>query len=153
MKKLLTVLATVLVATQLFAQKNNYEASVGLRAGYAFAPTYKMFVNDKLALEGIAFFHNTGLSVQALGQIHNDINGADGLQWYYGAGANISFYNKSYYNGVVSVGIVGAIGLDYKIKNAPINLSIDWLPNFSFTSNIGFIGNTWGGIAFRYVLK
>lgn len=153
MKKISIITIAILFAFKGFSQKNNYDASVGLRAGYAFAPTYKVFTSDKLAFEGIAFFHSTGLSVQALAQVHNDIKNADGLKWYYGAGANVNFYNKSNYNGVVGLGIVGAIGLDYKIKNIPLNLSIDYLPNFSFTSNIGFVGNTWGGIAVRYVLK
>ncbi|MFY8091727.1 MAG: hypothetical protein ACOVMI_10765 [Chitinophagaceae bacterium] len=153
MKKILVLLLAVSSFFVATSQKNSYNEAIGLRAGYAFAPTYKKFVNDKLAIEGIAFFHNTGLSVQALAQIHNDIKNADGLQWYYGAGANVSFYNKNNYNGVVGVGVVGVIGLDYKFKNAPINLSIDYLPSFSFTSNIGFLGNTWGGLAIRYVLK
>ena len=48
----------------------------------------------------------------------------------------------------VNAQVVGVLGLDYKIKGAPINLSIDWQPYFEIAKYPHF-GN-WGGFAIRY---
>ena len=46
-------------------------------------------------------------------------------------------------------GIDGIIGVDYKIKGAPLNLSLDWNPSFEFgTNSAGF--NSLGGLAIRF---
>jgi hypothetical protein len=75
----------------------------------------------------------------------------DGLQWYFGPGAHVGFYNGKYGDGVYA-GVDGVLGLDYKIRSAPINISIDWQPSFEFGDGRGFVGS-WGGIGIRYVLK
>ena len=49
----------------------------------------------------------------------------------------------------VAIGIDGVLGLDYKIKGAPINLSIDWQPSFNLIGYNYFEGG-WGGLAMRY---
>jgi hypothetical protein len=48
----------------------------------------------------------------------------------------------------VAFGIDGVLGLDYKIKGAPLNLSIDWQPSFNFVGYSYF--SNWGGLAIRY---
>ena len=50
----------------------------------------------------------------------------------------------------ISVGFDGIIGLDYKIKHTPLNLSIDWQPSFSIIQ--GYFKNQ-GGIGIRYTIK
>ena len=107
--------------------------------------------NEKHALEGIAYFWNRGTRITGLYEIHGNIENAGGLKWYIGPGAHVGFYNNKYYGGGTNIGLDGVIGLDYKIKSAPINLSIDWQPSFEFGDGAGFSGN-WGGIAIRYVL-
>ena len=47
------------------------------------------------------------------------------------------------------VGVDGVIGLDYKFRGAPINLSLDWQPSFEFGDNRGFV-SSWGGLGIRY---
>ena len=156
MKK--TVLALVVLITFLqtaaTAQSNigsnNYTTAIGVKF-YPGAFTIKHFVNDKHALEGIAYFWNKGTRITGLYEIHADIPNASGLKWYIGPGAHIGFYNDKYYEGRTYIGIDGVLGLDYKIKSAPINFSVDWQPSFEFGDGAGFSGN-WGGIAIRYVL-
>ncbi|MCX6318354.1 MAG: hypothetical protein NTW29_13775 [Bacteroidetes bacterium] len=41
------------------------------------------------------------------------------------------------------------LGLDYKLKTAPINISLDWQPSIEFDENLGFVGS-WGGLGIRY---
>ena len=156
MKK--TVLALVVLITFLqtaaTAQSNigsnDYTTAIGVKF-YPGAFTIKHFVNDKHALEGIAYFWNKGTRITGLYEIHADIPNASGLKWYIGPGAHIGFYDDKYYEGRTYIGIDGVLGLDYKIKSAPINLSVDWQPSFEFGDGAGFSGN-WGGIAIRYVL-
>jgi hypothetical protein len=62
----------------------------------------------------------------------------------------VAFYNNKYYLGKSYFGLDGVLGLDYKIRTAPINLSLDWQPSFEFGDGAGFSGN-WGGLAVRYV--
>lgn len=148
------IMLTVLNAT---AQKRSssysgqsYTTALGVKF-YPGAISLKHFTNDKVALEGLGYFWDRGFRVTGLYEIHNNINGAPGLKWYVGPGAHVGFYNTKW-GGGSSIGIDGVLGLDYKINEIPINLSIDWQPSFEFggrDDNNGFAGN-WGGFAIRY---
>jgi hypothetical protein len=165
MKKQLVAVAMVLMisVTTASAQKNVTSQSYTTAFGVKFYPgavTLKHFIKPNAALEGIGYFWNRGARVTGLYEYHGDITGAPGLKWYVGPGAHVGFYNsKAYYSGPfkdkyvdggTSVGVDGVLGLDYKFKGAPINMSIDWQPSFEFGEFQGFVGN-WGGIAIRYV--
>ena len=156
MKRILLAIFVLSIAASgtLCAQSNigshDYKTSLGVKF-YPGAVSIKHFVTDKNAIEGIGYFWNRGTRITGLYEIHNDINGAPGLKWYIGPGAHLGFYNNKY-GGGSSVGVDGVLGLDYKIKEAPINFSLDWQPSFEFGNNYGngFNGN-WGGFAIRYV--
>ena len=47
------------------------------------------------------------------------------------------------------VGIDGVLGLDYKVKGAPLDVSLDWQPSFNFVGYNYFEGG-WGGLGIRY---
>lgn len=155
-KKFFTALVLLVIfASAASAQSNigshNYKTALGVKF-YPGAVSIKHFVTDKNAIEGIGYFWNRGTRITGLYEIHSDINGANGLKWYIGPGAHLGFYNNKY-GGGSSVGVDGVLGLDYKVKEAPINFSLDWQPSFEFGNNYGngFNGN-WGGFAIRYVL-
>ncbi len=155
MKKvfLATFLFLTILAGSATAQSNigsnDYQTALGVKF-YPGAVSLKHFVTDKNALEGIAYFWNRGTRITGLYEIHGDIQNAGGLKWYIGPGAHVGFYNNKYYRGGTYIGLDGVIGLDYKIRSAPINVSIDWQPSFEFGDGAGFNGN-WGGLAIRYV--
>ncbi|MEP6713897.1 MAG: hypothetical protein ABJA37_15830 [Ferruginibacter sp.] len=157
MKKKLLTAAIILVISigAVSAQSNvgsqDYETAIGVKF-YPGAITVKHFVSDKNALEGIGYFFNYGTRITGLYEIHSELNNAGGLKWYIGPGAHIGFYSNKY-GGATSIGVDGVLGLDYKFKDAPINLSLDWQPSFEFGNkyNNGFNGN-WGGLSIRYVL-
>ena len=129
---------------------DSYKTAVGVKF-YPGSLTIKHFINANTALEGIAYFYN-GVRVTGLYEIHGNINDVNGLRWYVGPGAHVGFYNTKY-GGGSSIGIDGVLGLDYKFKGAPLNVSLDWQPSFEFGNNYGngFTGN-WGGLAIRYTL-
>lgn len=157
MKKILiTMLITgALFISQAHAQSNigstDYKNALGVKF-YPGGVSYKHFITDKNAVELIGYFYNRGTRITGLYEIHGDIENAGGLKWYIGPGAHVGFYNNKYYGGRSFVGVDGVVGLDYKIREAPINLSLDWQPSFEFGEGSGFNGN-WGGFAIRYVLN
>ena len=158
MKKTIILAAIILAlsVSKTYAQKNmgsqDYKTSFGVKF-YPGAFTLKHFVDDRSAVEGIAYFYKYGARITGLYEIHGDITGASGLKWYIGPGAHLGFYSNKY-GGAKSVGVDGVLGLDYKLAEAPINLSLDWQPSFEFGNkyNNGFNGN-WGGFAIRYVFQ
>jgi hypothetical protein len=117
---------------------------------YPTGVTLKHFLTGNHALEGIGYFYNYGTRITGLYEIYGDINNAPGLRWYIGPGAHVGFYNTKY-GGGSSAGVDGVLGLDYKVTNAPLNLSLDWQPSFEFGDNFnnGFSGG-WGGFGVRY---
>ena len=158
MQKLIIVLSFVLLAATSFAQEtqpgSDYKTAVGLKY-YPGAVTVKSFIKQDVALEGLASFWNYGTRFTGLYEITKNITGVDGLKWYVGPGAHIGFWNDSWKNkyptrdGGIMAGIDGVLGLDYKINNAPIDVSLDWQPSFNFIGYNYFEGG-WGGIAVRY---
>lgn len=158
MRKILFLAVTLLVATISQAQSkttnsSSYRTALGVKIWNGGGITLKHFVNgSNNALEGIAYFYNRGFRLTGLYEIHGQIADAAGLKWYVGPGAHIGFYNENKYyanDDRTYVGIDGVLGLDYKFKGAPINMSIDWQPSFEFGDGRGFYGN-WGGLGIRY---
>lgn len=160
MKKLLVVLglagllATVSNPATAQSLGSDYRTALGVKI-YPGAISVKHFIKDDVALEGLGYFWKYGFRVTGLYEFHGDINGAPGLKWYIGPGAHIGFWNddwnKRYPNREdgVAVGVDGVLGLDYKIKGAPINLSLDWQPSFNIIGYTYFEGG-WGGFAVRF---
>lgn len=132
----------------------SYQNALGVKA-YPGAISYKHFGQSKNAVELLGYFWNDGTRITGLYEIHGDINGAPGLKWYIGPGAHVGFWSdswkKNYPNrdGGIAVGVDGVLGLDYKFKGAPINISADWQPSFNLIGYNYFEGG-WGGIGIRY---
>ena len=155
---LIAVLALVLLANEANAQAmgQSYRTALGVKF-YPGAITLKHFTRNDRALEGLATFWNYGFRFTGLYEIHGDINGAPGLKWYVGPGAHIGFWNDEWNRKYpdrddgVAIGIDGVLGLDYKINNAPLNLSLDWQPSFNIIGYTHF--SSWGGLAIRYTIK
>lgn len=157
MKHLMVVAFVVLGAfgQQAAAQATGSDYRTAL--GFKFSPgavTIKHFVKDDAAIEGLAYFWRDGFRATGLYEWHGDIKGARGLKWYVGGGAHIDFWDSDYRNrfrpeGRAAAGIDGVLGLDYKFNGAPINLSLDWQPSFTFIG-ANFTNVDWLGVAIRF---
>ena len=139
------------------ANSSSYRTALGVKF-YPAGITFKHFFNGNNAGELIGYFNTHGFRLTGLYEIHGDISGATGLKWYIGPGAHIGFYDTHHRHhhddpwhdhSHSTFGIDGVLGLDYKFRGAPINLSLDWQPSFEFTDGHGFTGS-WGGFAIRY---
>jgi len=142
-----------------FAQESSdsYTRAIGGRFGVANGITYKHFLNESHAIDGIMNFQGnrsfTIFKLLGLYEIHQPINFIDveGLRWYYGFGGGLGRYR---YKDTDSSGLAwsfdGVVGADYKIPEAPINLSLDWKPTMELTpeSGVRFDGI---GLSIRFV--
>ncbi len=159
MKKSIITLAFALgIFTTLNAQ--TYQSAIGLRGGFFTGITYRHFLSDKMAFEGLATSRYRGLQLTALLEWNNPISEVEGLNWYYGLGAHIGTYNYKYYNYnngwgndyYVAIGVDGIIGLEYTFSEFPINLSLDWKPMFNLVGDYYFNGDS-GALSIRYCFE
>jgi hypothetical protein len=127
---------------------STYRTALGVKVWDGAGISLKHFFTGNHAGELIAYFWNRGMRITGLYEIHGDFAGAPGLKWYIGPGAHVGFYDSKYGDGAF-IGIDGVLGLDYKFRGAPINMSLDWQPSFEFGDGRGFYGN-WGGLGIRY---
>lgn len=156
MKKvfLATIICIVALNTKAQNTSSSYQTALGIKF-YPGAVSLKSFIAPNKALEGLGYFYSDGFRLTGLYEIHGNIEGAEGLKWYVGPGAHIAVWNDTWKkenpdrNSGVAIGIDGVLGLDYKFKGAPINMSLDWQPSFNFVGYNYFEGG-WGGLAVRY---
>lgn len=155
MKKLVVLLVLALgFVTQSIGQE--YNSAIGIRGGLSNGLTYKTFISQNTALEFLLATRWHGINITALNEIHAQAFDTDGLNWYYGFGAHVGFWNgkdvdwaddnESY----TVLGIDGIIGLEYNFKDVPINISLDWKPAFNLIGNSDFWGDG-GAFSIRYI--
>ena len=158
MKKLLFSLiaaAVLLTVNANTANAQDYKNALGGRFGSANGISFKTGLNNKAMLELIGNFRSSGntdyLRLTALYEVYNPIGGAPGLSWYYGGGGTIGSYKVKHYDSKVYLGANGVLGLDYKFKGAPINLSLDWIPTLQLTPDTDFYSGDIGlGVRFTF---
>lgn len=155
MKKLLFILLVAFfVSTGVKAQ--DYSTGIGLRGGAWNGLTVKHFLNEKAAVEGLFDSRWHGFNLTGLYEIHNRAFDLDRLNWYYGVGAHIGFYDTQYKkwgdnSGTYTViGIDGILGLEYNFKEIPFNIGIDWKPTINLAGYSGFWGDG-GALSIRYI--
>jgi hypothetical protein len=166
MKKIALLFSMVVflgISSQSHAQA--YDKAIGLRFGYPLAASFKFFISEPAAIEIYAGYRSYGggdwkyFNVGGMYQVHKPISSVDGLSWYYGGGVSIWFFSYADYWNVLydnpsttGFGINGALGLDYRFADAPINLSVDWLPTFRISGYDDGFGGDNGALSARYIL-
>ncbi|MEO8795408.1 MAG: hypothetical protein ABI390_08060 [Daejeonella sp.] len=151
MKKLfllsLTAIIVLLSQSDVKAQQT-YEHALGGRLGTANGITYKTFIEADRALDFILNFQSKNdvsrFRFTGLYEIHNQINNAPGLRWYYGGGGTVGSYKRKNYDGQFLASLDGVLGLDYKFDEVPINVALDWKPALEIVPNTGFDAEGFG---------
>jgi len=156
MKKLLLTL-TLAVCFVAFANAQDYKTGIGLRGGLYNGLTVKHFIGDKSALEGILATRWRGFEITGLYEIHNQLtSNIDRLNWYFGFGGHIGFYNGDNTTwgdagtNYTVIGIDGILGLEYNFAEIPLNISVDWKPAFNLVGYSRFWGDG-GALSIRYI--
>ncbi len=153
MRKVLVFSAVLFFTTAVMGQNkssnsSSYKNALGVKVWDGGGISFKHFFNEKNAGELIGYFWGQGTRITGLYEIHSTLGDDGNFKWYIGPGAHIGLYNTKYGDGAF-FGVDGVLGLDYKFKKAPINMSLDWQPSFEFGDNRGFVGS-WGGLGIRY---
>ena len=150
------VLTFIFALSVTLASAQDYKTGVGLRAGLSQGLTIKHFVSEKAAFEGLLSTRWRGLDITGLYEIHNRAFDVDRLNWYYGFGAHVGFWdgrNTSWGNTGTTytvIGIDGILGIEYNFSEAPINIGLDWKPAINLTGYTGFWGDG-GALSIRYI--
>ena len=143
---------TVIFITAVSAQAP-YDRAIGVKFPGGLSLTYKKFIADTRNLEAQLTAWHQGLRVAGLYEFNfYSFQNVPELSWFVGPGAHIGLWkstDEKNYDSRADVGIDGIIGLDYKFKNAPINVSVDWEPAVTLIGSAGFTP-VFGGIAIRY---
>ena len=120
--KIALILSLGILTTGLSAQP--YEHSAGIRAGYSSGISYKGFFRYKMtAIEADALYNRHGFNLTGLYEYHMEPFRNDRWIVYVGGGA---FGGN--WEGEFSLGLAAAGGIEYIIRDLPINLSLDWKP-------------------------
>ncbi len=149
---------TLLLAVCLFFVGNaqDYNTGIGLRGGFSNGLTVKHFISEKAALEGILASRWSGFQITGLYEIHNRAFDTDRLNWYFGFGAHVGFWNgkrvpwSENNDQYTVIGVDGILGLEYNFREVPINLSLDWKPELNFYGHSGFWADG-GAFSIRYI--
>jgi hypothetical protein len=145
------------VVSQVSAQ---YKTGIGVRGGYPMGVTVKHFISGNDAVEVILSSRWRGFEITGLYERHAQAFGVSGLNWYYGGGGHIGFYDaykdhpwfEDEDGSFTVIGIDGVIGLEYEIGDIPFSVGADWKPEFNIIGYTGFWGSS-GAISFRYLIK
>lgn len=167
MKRLLFLLP-LLIGFMLMtnaASAQEYRTAVGARLGYPLSASLKYFLNDNgHAVEAYVGTRGWGygrwVNLSAAYQIHNplEIEGLEGLYWYYGGGATVFFWNYDANFGFdrdyadIAFGVQAYIGLDYAFDDMPLSISVDWIPTLSFNGYLSGFRGGYGSVGVRYIL-
>jgi hypothetical protein len=162
-----TVLMLLFLVFTQKAYSQDKSTGIGIRlGGLNSGLTLRHFVSENTALEGLFNFGYKSFVITGLYEKHFPVEGSEGLAWFIGGGAHLGFfrYGGSYYvyrshgrflyvddvNATRSIGgLDGILGLNYKIKNAPIDLSLDIKPFVDFFQfPTGYFD---GGFSFRFL--
>jgi len=156
MMKKTMIVGFLLIVMGISANGQDYRTALGLRAGFPYGVTVKHFLNETNAIEGILASSWGGFVITGLYENEHWTGQYPGLNWYWGFGAHIGFWDSEYnkYIDDPDVGsVLGAdfiLGLEYTFDEIPLNLSLDILPSVNLIGVTGW-GGIHGGLSIRYV--
>lgn len=155
MKKIILTLIIVIFISA-YSSAQDYKTGVGLRLGTSNGLTIKHFLNDRSAVEGLLVTRWRGFELTGLYEIHKQAFDVERLNWYFGGGGHLGFWNGDNTKhwgepgmNYTVIGIDGILGIEYNIREVPINISLDWKPMFNLTGYSGFWGDG-GALSIRY---
>lgn len=130
MKKLLLVIAFVMLSHFAAKAQTNYKAALGLGIDLYdeatfFGATGKYFFSDNHVGQADLGFEDNATMATFLYSYHKGFYRAPGLRWYAGVGPSIIFI-KDFDN---IFALRPHLGLDFKIDGVPFVLNFDWRPS------------------------
>ena len=155
MKKLI-IIAVLLFAILTLSNAQDYNTGIGIRGGLYNGLTIKHFLSQKSAAEFLLDTKDRGFAITGLYEIHANAFDTPRLNWYYGIGGHVGFWNgdnvswASDSDSYTVIGVDGILGIEYNFEEIPINISLDWKPAFNLIGYSGFWADG-GGFSIRYI--
>jgi hypothetical protein len=156
MKRILIVII-IMMCSVVSSTAQDYTTGIGVRGGFSNGLTIKHFISERAAIEGIISSRWKGFNLTGLYEIHQQAFDVEHLNWYYGAGGHIGFWNgkdtpwaDNNDDDYTVVGIDGILGIEYNFQEIPINISLDWKPTMNIIGYSGFWGDG-GAFSVRYI--
>lgn len=128
------------------ATAQDYKSAVGLKfGGYENGVSFKYFMDERTALEGILGIRNHGAVLTGLYELHQPAFNVAKLKLYYGFGAHLGSVGSGYYrrfggddefydSNRILLGADAVLGLEYKLPEAPIAISLDLNPRLELAT-------------------
>lgn len=119
-----TILGIFLMMAALGAAAQPYDHAAGVRAGYSSGFTYKGFFLHRMSAVGVDVLYNpNGLVIS--GQFLFHAEPFRNRRWlvYAGAGPMGGRWDDN-----LSLGILGSAGIEYTLRDLPLNFGFDWRP-------------------------
>lgn len=134
MKRIL-LLCVAIFAFGFWADAQSYNQSLGIRGGFSNGIAYKKFINSGTALEFVVDPFVNGVELTGIYEKQKSAAfGAPMLDWYYGAGAYVGFYNGPRYgrkfddpgtSSSAGMGALALVGLELILTEIPISITGD----------------------------
>ena len=150
MKKSILLFMLIFLFSGL-AMAQSYDFAIGIRSGGTSGLTLKKNYGAS-AIEGIVGFWHDGFSVTGLWEKNKMAFNEPGFNWYYGFGGHLAVYGDNFdgkagpswyhhpheFDGSdLGLGVDGIVGLEYKIPEVPIAVSLDLKPYLEVLTNGG----------------
>lgn len=168
MRKIIISVLIILSTSVVYSQDYKYE--IGSRSGYPFGITFKTFSTDEIATEFILSYRQRGFQATILFEKYNPVEFmySDNIFFYTGIGAHIGYTTKSkehiFENYIVKqipydhqfrpvLGMDAIFGIEYRIYNFPLNISLDIKPYFELFGQPYFDLSIWDvslGIKYKF---
>ena len=134
----------------------NYTRSIGIRGGQTSGFTFRQYRDDANAYEGILSFKQNGLQVTLLKQFIKPYftEHSDNIYLVWGYGAHIGTHRTSVFevfsrkfydlNSITPlIGLDAYAGLEYRIREVPLVLGLDFKPFFDLAGARFFSMSVW----------
>jgi hypothetical protein len=152
MKKLTFILFALIIGNITVNAQSSYTTAAGLgldlfSGATLVGPSAKFFLAEEHVIQAEVMFESNLTAITGLYEYHGNIEGANGLKWFAGAGPSILLFGNGF---GTEIAIRPVAGLDYKIPDVPLAFSFDWRPFIG----LGDLSNEAGafGIGIRYVI-
>lgn len=142
--RIFIVLVLCVLSSASFSQ--DYTTAVGLRGGIGSGITIKHNIGGDNFLEGLVYWRKDVVNLTGLYERYMPLP-QDNLYWFFGGGAHIGSYGyveNEVRKSSTTIGADFIVGIEYVFAELPLNLSLDWKPEFNF---IGRSGTAFDGIA------
>ncbi len=153
MKKVSFLFFSLVFFAGATANAQSYQTALGAKFyignGSVGGLNVRHTIAENTALEGSLLFFSGGVGIEGLYEYQAPINGAEGLQYFVGGGGMLGIGTGNNNGASFALRLTG--GLDYKIPDAPINVSLGLDPFFYLAPSTGSTLPL--GIGLRYVLK